>query len=205
MYQSDLIFVESRTSSYLKPVWWSAFLLMLLLFCTPHLEAQKANNGYDIGEVNLTGAFGSETSFNTTDWLINFHVGVGDKKNLWSGRVFLDFRPYEKVVWKKTEGTTHQYRSKRFLLGVTADKLILPIRAGIFACGVYVEGKAGYSFGNYRGTETKPPHGVVGVPSGGIAFSWHNSTILKIGTEWYAQPNQTIDPWRAELGLMFMP
>lgn len=197
--------VLPRIPAYMPSIWGMILFVILLIFHSPKVFSQKANNGYSFGEVDLTGAFGSETSFNTTDWLLNFHVGVGDKKNLWSGRIFLDFRPYEKVIWKKTEGTAHQYRSKRFLLGLTADKLILPIRADIFACGVYVEGKAGYSFGNYRGTATKPPQGIVGVPSGGIAFSWHNSTILKGGAEWYTQPNQTIDLWRAELGLMFMP
>lgn len=115
----------------------------------------------------------AESYFNFNDIFVGFGLGTDDVNNDWGASVNVDFRPYfKKVRVEENDNLFYQYREKLFFLSLDLTKkfYFLKFNNNDGQLGVYVEGRFGYLFGNYRGVSKSPNDKFMIAPAAGFTY-----------------------------------
>ena len=150
----------------------SFFLALILLGGVQKTYSQAyLANPFVFSKPNFDLGISAESYFNLKDIFVGFGLGTEEVNNDWGVSINVDFRPYfKKVLVDKGRNFYHQYREKLIFLSLDLNKKFYFIKfmdeEG--QIGLYVEGRFGYLFGNYRGVSVSPNDKFMIVPTGGL-------------------------------------
>ncbi|MFB6258435.1 MAG: hypothetical protein ABEH38_07060 [Flavobacteriales bacterium] len=162
--------------------------------------ASKAqNDGIDLGTPELDVDLGFNSSFNFSDFYLGTQLGVMDRRNRWSLVAFWKARPFsKKVLIKKRPEVFRQYFEWRAEVGFLLDKAFLFDGQN----GLYLEGLAAYSYGDFKATERDPTPRWYLIPGVGYAFGGEKDNLFKLGFQWTKVPfRPDLPPIRAKIGV----
>lgn len=160
---------------------------VLLLFSTSQIHAQV--------QKSIAPEFGFDMNFNHTDIfmggrvgicfpVINASVAATFKGRLGSKRVLLETGQKDVLI---------QYRERRYLLGLEADKRFILNEFGPSTqFGGFIGGFGGLGFGDYRGTSERAPLGLSGAGMLGAYISDPNAVILRFGYMYLPLRTETV-------------
>jgi hypothetical protein len=101
-----------------------------------------------------------------------------------------------------TPNLLYQYRERRFLLGVEADKRFKLTDLGENGqMGLFVGAFGGVAFADYLGTDTRAGTGFAYQGMGGAYLSSPNTVIFRLGYQYVPLPTQGISPHRMGISL----
>jgi hypothetical protein len=127
---------------------------------------------------------GIDLNFNHTDVMAGVGAGVCFNTLNASAKLTFKGRLGSKRVWVET-GTPDvlaQYRERRYLLGIEADKRFrLTEFSEVEQLGLFLGGFGGMTFGDFRGSDTKVPLKLAGSAQAGVYFSNIEIAIFKLG------------------------
>ena len=130
-------------------------VITFLLVCGLNINAQMGN-GYRFGNVDAGGHLALSTDFNHQDATVLGRLGFYDKFNLWGIGAEFGMRPFRKnIEIQESQNLFIQYREIRTVMGVYAEKRILPfeLRSGQ-QLGFLFGSSVGGQFANYAGIES---------------------------------------------------
>lgn len=181
----------------------SCFLLTLFL---PIGALAQPRDGLDLGSPDIKGAFEPHSIQNADEWMLGGHLGIADVRNQITLTAFLDARPYADKVMVKRRDVHYQFHEWRGMAGFMLEKAFLPWLKGNKRHGFYLEGVAGYSYGNYRGSAIEPKEEWVILPGGGLALGAGKYGYWKLGVQYAPIPGRSdIAPLRFKLaGMLHM-
>ncbi|MCA1746324.1 MAG: ankyrin repeat domain-containing protein, partial [Bacteroidales bacterium] len=162
-------------------------------------EGGSPTQGADFSELHFT--FGN--SFNSTDYLMQFRVGLVDRKYGYYFETGIDFRPFQLRVQTYIQDTLYQFREKRAGWSHTAGKYfqILESKGGV-RLSAYAALTGYLSFPNYQGTSNDPSVNYSIIPAAGVALRG-NYAGVKAGAEWYRFDNLLDKGLKFNLSLFF--
>ncbi len=142
--------------------------------------------GFDFSEFQLV--YGH--SFNSTDYLMQFRVGIEDIKNGYYFETGFDSRPFQLRVQTYVNDTLFQFREKRSGWSHTAGKYFEFFESSSTGLKLSAYGAlTGFlSFSDYQGTSNDPAIDYRLIPSVGMAVKG-NYVGFKAGADWYRYPN----------------
>ncbi len=173
--------------------------LVLLLF-SPTLSHAQTNKA-------VVPEFGFDMNFNHTDIFMGGRVGVcfpqlnaslagTFKGRIGSRRVLLETGQPDVLV---------QYRERRYLIGVEADKRFILNEFGPSThFGGFVGGFGGLSFGDYRGTGEAAPLGLAGAGMVGAFISDPSAVIFRLGYMYLPLQTESVVKHRVYLSFTIM-
>lgn len=104
------------------------WILGFIGFIVINTASAQSGNGYRFGNVEGGAMFTLGTDFNYQDATISGRIGFFDKFNLWGVGAEFGMRPFRKnIEIKESENLFIQYREIRTVIGLYAEKQILPI------------------------------------------------------------------------------
>ncbi|MEX1190454.1 MAG: hypothetical protein WED10_03470 [Brumimicrobium sp.] len=121
----------------------------------------------------------AETYFNLDDIYFSFGLGLEDTGYDYGASLNLGFRPYfRKVLIEESENLFYQYHEKLFFLSIDLDKRFYFLEyGGDNRLGIYLAGKFGYLFGNYRGISKSLTDKFQISPGAGFAWEFKNARL----------------------------
>lgn len=129
-----------------------------------------------------------EMSFNTKDIFLGFDYNLyRNIEYLILFDMFFLFRPYRKTVFiEKSDNYYYQLKEHRFVAGLNVDKYFILI--GSF--GIYLSAGAGYTFGDFAGTEMfNAESKFIPTGGGGFVLNFSNNLYLKAGYQYLNVPD----------------
>lgn len=150
----------------------SIFVILIILGSSHRAKSQAYfSNPFVFSSPNFDFGVTAESYFNLKDFFVGFGAGTEEVNNDWGASVNVDFRPYfKKVLVEQSPNFYNQYREKLFFLSLDLNKkfYFLKFMDKENQIGLYIEGRFGYLFGNYRGVSSSPNDKFMIVPSGGV-------------------------------------
>ncbi len=138
---------------------------------------------------------GFDFSSNFSDYMNDIHLGLFDPKFFTSVSLGFHARMAAlKLYVPKSDQVWYQYRERRYFIWAGLDKQLTIIKSGNWTrYGLSLGLKAGYTFGNYRGSSTKAASEWLAVPSAQLFFAGRYTTF-SIGYEYAKYPCFELSP-----------
>lgn len=175
-----------------------------LLLHVPSFSWGQVHDGWDLGTPRLKFGFEPHSVQNQDEWLIGGDLGVADSRNHLTFTAFFDGRPYLEKTFLQRGEVLYQFHEWRAMAGFKLEKAFFPLIRGNIGYGFYLEGVAGYAFGNYRGSSILPSEGWTMFPGAGLAlFGSSKAGYLKLGLQRAPIPGEDIEPLRYKLAWLF--
>lgn len=115
---------------------------------------------------------GTPIDFNADDFLMGLSAGFSDKKYNIDLFAEYKFRPFAtRVLEQSDENIYYQYWERRAMFSAGVDKRIKLINQVTSSFGLVAGIKESFTFGSYKGVETKPLVAYLFVPSAGFYFT----------------------------------
>ena len=150
--------------------------------------------------------FSFRNCFNGGDWFTGFDFGWTDFDYKYSVTGAFEWRPFRtKVLIDNGDSNFYQFREKRYLPMINAEKFFKVASVDGAWFGTYFNVGAGYLFGDYKGTKINPKTGFEIVPSAGAMISFNNEVTLHVGAEYLNSRTVSIKPIRFVVNVNFHP
>ncbi len=148
---------------------------------------------------------GAGFSFNKGDFTTAMHLGFADSKYHFALKGGFAIRPAAVKVLVENTGTLyHQYRERRYFFFVELEKNFMLFRLNQNVQSGPVLGiNELYTFGNYRGSNTRPDPAFITVPRAGWYFS-NTWVTVSLNYEYLNLNTNYINPGRISLNADFM-
>lgn len=150
---------------------------------------------------------GLDFNFNHTDVMLGAHAGIAVPKINASFAATFQGRIGSKRVLIEGEQpyVFYQYRERRYLLGVEADKRFLLREFNESThFGAFLGGFGGLGFGDYRGTKQSAPVGLAYSAMGGVYITEPKTVIIKLGYQYLPMHTQNVFDHRILLTFSFL-
>jgi hypothetical protein len=161
-----------------------ALMSAMTLLPTP-VKAQQA----------VVPEFGAGLNFNQTDVMMDVTAGVSFQQIRTSAKVSFQPRLGSKrvLIESSTPNLLFQYRERRYLLGLEADKRFqLTQFSENLELGLFIGGFVGMSFNDYRGTDERGSVSLGWQAMAGPYLSDVRGFILRLGYIYLPLPTQNV-------------
>ncbi len=184
-----------RRTKWLLRSYWAVFLVLV----SQNLHAQ---------DTKLMPELGIDFNFNHTDVMMGGLGGVAFPTLNASLLATFKGRIGTKRVMVEAEEADvfYQYRERRYLLGLQAEKRFLLTEFDeSTVMGAYLAGIGGLEFGDYRGTKAAASTGFAYSAEAGAYFSDPEAVIIRLGYQYLPMQTQNVFDHRIVLTITFLP
>lgn len=186
-----------RKSTMMKVIRSQLRNLLATLLLLSGLRAQAQS------DTELAPCLGMEHTFNLNDYLMSFGGGIESPAYRASAHLNFTFRPGSKrVLVQETENLFYQYRERRYIIALDADKRFALMDGESTDLEVFAGIMGGISIGDYRGTKANAPGGLIYAPRGGFAVST-DFLVARLGYQYLPLRTTSISSHRIYLGFYF--
>ncbi len=142
------------------------------------------------------------SSFNAEDVNIGLELGRTNAKRNFIYAFSFDARPFRRPLLVYQGGTLYyQFREERYFVGGGAE---YSRNFSAKKIGAFAQMGVTYTWGNYGGSDQKPPKGWVLVPRMGLSYKITESSILKLGYAYIDAKTREMDNHRIFLSYSFI-
>jgi hypothetical protein len=183
-----------------RKIWlhWPLWALLFALLA-PKLHAQDAK---------MMPELGIDFNFNHTDVMMGGLGGIAfPTLNASLLATFKGRIGTKRVIVEAEEADVfYQYRERRYLLGLQAEKRFLLNEFDESShLGAYLAGIGGLGFGDYRGTKAPASTGFAYSAEAGAYFSDPEAVILRLGYQYLPMHTANVFDHRIVLTITFLP
>jgi ankyrin repeat protein len=189
---------DDKAPKYLSPLAY-AFFNRNVMFQKKMRSVVKPK-GFYFSEFTLHQGF----DFNGDDFLYLSSVGFFESRfKLWLQLNFATRIGHKKLRVRENSNTVFQYHEKRNIWSLGLYREFMLVDGGKpFKLGLLPGVEAGYAYGSYRGTGTKPPGGFTFVPVAGLYIHSGNFSLMG-GYQYWNTGQKDITPNRFRVSLVY--